>query len=92
MRDPIELAGIDEVTTWAADGFSSENSLGNSGLDLSDGTWDLGFEMVKQYCGWNRSEKSGHRRIHVYGDEAPLGFWVFFDHTQHYLQQIEAHW
>ncbi|KAK4691702.1 hypothetical protein P7C71_g5356, partial [Lecanoromycetidae sp. Uapishka_2] len=90
MRNPIELAGLDEMTTWAK-GFT-ENKFGDSGLDLRDSTWNAGFDMVTQYCNWGRKEKSGHKRIPVYGDEAPMGFWVFFDHTQKYLQQIEAHW
>ena len=89
-RDPVELAGLDEIATWA-NGFN-ENDFGDSGLDFLDGTWNKGFQMVGNYCDRGGSKKSGHRRIHVYGDEAPLGFWVFFDHTQHYLGQISAHW
>ena len=88
MRNPIELAGLDEVTTWAR-GYNQNKFVD---FDFSDSTWDAGFDMVKEYCSWERKEKSGHKRIHVYSDEAPFGFWVFFDHTQKYLQQIEAHW
>ena len=90
MRNPIELAGLDEVTAWAK-GYTG-NRPGDSGLDVRSSTWQNGFDIVLQYCNWERKEKSGHKRIHVYSDEAPLGFWVFFDHTQKYLPQIEAHW
>ena len=90
MRNPIELAGLDEVATWAT--HFTESKLGDVGPDGRSSTWDAGLEMVKQYCDWERKEKSGHKRIPVYSDEAPMGFWVFFDHTQKYLQQIEAHW
>ena len=88
--DPVELAGLDEIANWA-EGFN-ENEFGDSGLDFKDGTWNAAFQMVDQYCAWDKKEKSGHRRISVGGDEAPIGFWVFFDHTQHYLEQIRAHW
>ena len=87
---PIELAGLDEIATWA-NGYN-ENEFGDCGLDFEDGTWKAGFVVVGRYCGWERKEKSGHRRVGVSGDEAPLGFWVFFDHTQKYLEQISAHW
>ena len=91
MQNPIELVGLDEVTTWAR-GFNY-SKLGDLALDGRTSTWwDAGCDIVKQYCNWERKEKSGHKRIYVYSDEAPLGFWVFFDHTQKYLQQIEAHW
>ncbi|EHK20039.1 uncharacterized protein TRIVIDRAFT_224218 [Trichoderma virens Gv29-8] len=90
MLNPIELAGLDEMTNWAM-GYS-ENEPEDSWLDFKTGLRDAGFDMVNQYCDWERKEKSGHRKIHVYSDEAPLGFWVFFDHSQKYLKQIEAHW
>ena len=88
--DPVELAGLDEIAAWA-DGYN-ENEFGDSGLNFKDAKWNAAFQMVGQYCAWDKKEKSGHRRINVSGDEAPLGFWVFFDHTQHYLGQIRAHW
>ncbi len=88
--DPVELAGLDEVATWA-DGYN-ENEFGDSGLDFMDGTWNAGFQMIDQYCAGDKKENCGHREIPVAGDQAPLRFWVFFDHTQHYLGQISAHW
>ena len=88
--DPVELAGIDEIAIWA--GGWNENEFGDSDLDFEDGTWNAAFRMVDQYCAWDKKEKSGHRRINVGGFQAPLGFWVFFDHTHHYLGQIRAHW
>ncbi len=88
--DPVELAGLDEIATWAV-GFN-ENEFGDSGLNFKDGTWNAGFQMINQYCAGDKKKNSGHRRIHVYGSDAPLGFWVFFDHTQYYLEGISAHW
>ncbi len=88
--DPVELAGLDEIATWA-DGYN-ENEFGDSGLDFMDGTWNAGFQMIDQYCAGDKKENCGHRGIPVAGDQAPLRFWVFFDHTQHYLGQISAHW
>ncbi|KAI0151820.1 hypothetical protein GGR57DRAFT_503748 [Xylariaceae sp. FL1272] len=89
-RNPIELAGLDEMTKWVI-GYSKQKPKG-SWLDTNVGIRDAGLDIVHQYCSWERKEKSGHKRIHVYKDEAPLGLWVFFDHTQKYLEQIEAHW
>ena len=87
---PIELARLDENATWAKS--FNDNEFGNSGLDFKDGTWTAGIELVGKCCSWDDATKSAHRRIPVQGDEAPLGFWVFFDHTQHYLQQLRAYW
>ncbi|KAL8911236.1 MAG: hypothetical protein Q9172_007707 [Xanthocarpia lactea] len=83
--DPVELAGLDEIAIWAY-GYN-ENEFGDSGLDFKDGTWNAALQMVDQYCAWDK-ENSGHRRVPVSGHEAPLSFWVFLDHTQHYLEWI----
>ena len=91
MRKPIELAGLDEVATWAR--YYNGNKLGDLALDGKTSTWwDAGSDMVKDYCDWDRKEKSEHRRLHGLNDEAPSGFWVFFDHAQKHLKQIEAYW
>ncbi|KAF2968898.1 hypothetical protein GQX73_g4699 [Xylaria multiplex] len=90
MRNPVELAGLDEMTNWAI--HCSEDEPEDSWLGYGKGMRDTGFDMVRQYCDWERKEKSGHKRVPVYNDEAPLGLWVFFDHTQKYLEQIKAHW
>ena len=73
MRNPSELAGLDEVTTWARN--YNGNRLGDLALDGRTSTWwDADSDMVKQYCDWDPKEKSGHGRIHALNDEAPSGF------------------
>lgn len=88
--DPVELAGLDEIATWAH-GYN-ENEFGDSTLNFKDGSWNAAFQMIAQYCASGNIENSGHRRIYVGGDEAPLGFWVFFDHTQDFLEFIRTVW
>lgn len=91
MRNPIEIAGLHEVTTWAR--CYNGNKLGDLALDVRTSTWwDAGSDMVNEYCDWDPEEKSEHRRIHGLNDEAPSKPWVFFDHAQKHRKQIETYW
>ena len=76
---------------WATE--CKENTFGDSGLNFQDGTWDAGCKLVEEYCGnWERRVKNGFDGILLYEDETADGYFVFFDHTQKYLQHMEGHW
>ena len=78
------------MATWAY--AYNENEFGDSGLDFKDDIWPPAFQMVHEFCTWDSRERSGHKKIPIGSDAAPMGFWVFYDHTQHYLEQIRQHW
>jgi hypothetical protein len=80
---PRELCRLDELGTWAT--YFNENDFGSLGLDLHDGVWKTGCDLVSKR--WMAYQEGRHGIAAP--DYTPLNFFAFFDNTQRYLDLIQ---
>lgn len=81
---PRELCRLDEMASYAV--YYNHNNFGSVGLDFKDEVWKMGYDLVSTR--WVKVAQEGRHFRGV--DEGPkLGFFVFFDETQKYLETID---
>ncbi|TVY75552.1 hypothetical protein LSUE1_G009377 [Lachnellula suecica] len=78
---PRELCRLEELATWAYN--YNDNDFGSLALNLRDEIWMAGYDLVSKR--W-RAYQDGKRLVGP--SDTPMGFFVFFDETQFYLNEI----